>query len=92
MNEAIGQTEQKNVKLERKRIPYNVLEQIVLRVAAVAAILLSVWLFLLGSRSLSTCLLMTVSALLVYSELESAGEMLFHVAYDRRIHQSGGCD
>ena len=77
MNEAIGQTEQKNFKLERKRIPYNVLEQIVLRVAAVAAILLSVWLFLHGSMSLFTCLMMTVSAFLVYSELESAGEMFF---------------
>ena len=77
MNEAIGQTEQKNFKLERKRIPYNVLEQIVLRVAAVAAILLSVWLFLHGSMSLFTCLMMTVSAFLDYSELESAGEMFF---------------
>lgn len=77
MNEAIGQTEQKNFKLERNRIPYNVLEQIVLRVAAVAAILLSVWLFLHGSMSLFTCLMMTVSAFLVYSELESAGEMFF---------------
>lgn len=77
MNEAIGQTEQKNFKLERKRIPYNVLEQIVLRVAAVAAILLSVWLFLHRSMSLFTCLMMTVSAFLVYSELESAGEMFF---------------
>ena len=77
MNEAIGQTEQKNFKLERKRIPYNVLEQIVLRVAAVAAILLSVWLFLHGRMSLFTCLMMTVSAFLVYSELESAGEMFF---------------
>ena len=77
MNEAIGQTEQKNFKLERKRIPYNVLEQIVLRVAAVVAILLSIWLFLQGSLSLFTCLMMTVSAFLVYSELESAGEMFF---------------
>lgn len=77
MNEAIGQTEQKNFKLERKRIPYNVLEQIVLRVASVVAILLSIWLFLQGSMSLFTCLMMTVSAFLVYSELESAGEMFF---------------
>ena len=77
MNEAIGQTEQKNFKLERKRIPYNVLEQIVLRVAAVVAILLSIWLFLQGSMSLFTCLMMTISAFLVYSELESAGEMFF---------------
>ena len=77
LNRTIEETEQQNFKLERKRIPYNVLEQIVLRVAAVAAILLSVWLFLHGSMSLFTCLMMTVSAFLVYSELESAGEMFF---------------
>ena len=41
------------------------------------AILLSVWLFLMGSMSLFTCLMMVISAFLVYSELESAGEMFF---------------
>ena len=61
----------------RKRIPYNVLEQIVLRVTAVAAILLSIWFFLQGSMTLFTCLMVVVSAFLVYSELESAGEMFF---------------
>ena len=53
------------------------LEQIVLRVTAVVAILLSIWLFLQGSMTLFTCLMVVVSAFLVYSELESAGEMFF---------------
>ena len=43
LNRTIEETEQQNFKLERKRIPYNVLEQIVLRVTAVVAILLSIW-------------------------------------------------
>lgn len=77
LNQMIEETERQNFKLERKRIPYNVLEQIVLRTAAIAAILLSIWLFLQGSMALFTCLMMTVSAYLVYSELESAGEMFF---------------
>lgn len=77
LNNTIEETERQNFKLERKRIPYNVLEQIVLRVVAVAAILLSIWLFLHGEMSLFTCLMMVVSAFLVYSELESAGEMFF---------------
>ena len=38
LNNTIEETEQQNFKLERKRIPYNVLEQIVLRVTAVVAI------------------------------------------------------
>lgn len=77
LNNTIEETERQNFKLERKRIPYNVLEQIVLRMVAVAAILLSIWLFLHGEMSLFTCLMMVVSAFLVYSELESAGEMFF---------------
>ena len=77
LNNTIKETENQNFKLERKRIPYNVLEQVVLRVTSVLAILLSIWLFLQGIMSLFTCLLMVVSAFLVYSELESAGEMFF---------------
>ena len=77
LNRTIEETEQQNFKLERKRIPYNVLEQIVLRVTAVVAILLSIWFFLQGSMTLFACLMVVVSAFLVYSELESAGEMFF---------------
>ena len=75
LNNTIKETENQNFKLER--IPYNVLEQVVLRVTSVLAILLSIWLFLQGNMSLFTCLMMVVSAFLVYSELESAGEMFF---------------
>ena len=53
------------------------MEQIVLRVTAVVAILLSIWFFLQGSMTLFACLMVVVSAFLVYSELESAGEMFF---------------
>lgn len=77
LNNTIKETENQNFKLERKRIPYNVLEQVVLRVTSVLAILVSIWLFLQGNMSLFTCLMMVVSAFLVYSELESAGEMFF---------------
>ena len=90
LNRTIEETEQQNFKLERKRIPYNVLEQIVLRVTAVAAILFSIWFFLQGSMTLFTCLMVVVSAFLVYSELESAGEMFFDAAHDRRLHRPGG--
>ena len=77
LNNTIKETENQNFKLEHKRIPYNVLEQVVLRVTSVLAILLSIWLFLQGDMSLFSCLMMVVSAFLVYSELESAGEMFF---------------
>ena len=87
LNRTIEETEQQNFKLERKRIPYNVLEQIVLRVTAVAAILLSIWFFLQGSMTLFTCLMVVVSAFLVYSELESAGEMFFMLPMIDRVEE-----
>ena len=77
LNATIDETQRQNFTLERKRIPYNVLEQVVLRVAAVGAIIFSIWLYLQNAMSLFTCLMMVVSAFLVYSELESAGEMFF---------------
>ncbi len=77
LNSVIDETQRQNFKLERKRIPYNVLEQVVLRIATVAAVLLSVRFCLDGFMSLFTCLMMLISAFLVYSELESAGEMFF---------------
>ena len=84
LNNTIKETENQNFKLERKRIPYNVLEQVVLRVTSVLAILLSIWLFLQGNMSLFTCLMMVVSAFLVYSELESELFCLFWVCLHRR--------
>ena len=77
LNNTIKETGKSKLQLERKRIPYNVLEQVVLRVTSVLAILISIWLFLQGDMSLFSCLMMVVSAFLVYSELESAGEMFF---------------
>ena len=69
LNNTIEETERQNFKLERKRIPYNVLEQIVLRVTAVAVILLSIWLYLQGSMPLFTCLMVMVSAFLYIANL-----------------------
>lgn len=91
LKETIEETQRQNFKLERKRIPYNILEQIVLRMASAAVLLTCVFFYLNGTMPLFTCLMMLVSAFLVYSEIEAAGEMFFmlpmiEASIDRVVH------
>ena len=70
-------TQKKNQLIERQRIPYIAAEQVVLRIASAAAAFCSVALFINGTLELTHCLIILVSAFMVYSQLESAGEMFF---------------
>lgn len=80
LEKAIDETQKKNLLLERKRIPYIAIEQIVLRIAAACVTFISIMLFLNGTLELTFCLMILVSAFMVYSQLESAGEMFFMLA------------
>ena len=77
LEQAITDTQRKNLLLEKKKIPYITAEQIVLRIASAAAAFLSVVLFIRGTLDLSICLMILIAAFMVYSQLESAGEMFF---------------
>lgn len=77
LEKAITETQRKNILLERKKIPYIVAQQALLRAASAAAAFVSVVLFLHGTLSLTYCLMILISAFMVYSQLESAGEMFF---------------
>ncbi len=77
MGKTIEETQKKNMLLERRRIPYIAAEQIVLRIASAAAAFCSIALFINGTLEMSYCLMILVSAFMVYSQLESAGEMFF---------------
>lgn len=74
---SIDETQRKNQQIERKRIPYIVAEQIVLRIASAAAVFCSIVLFINGTLELTYCLMILITAFMVYSQLESAGEMFF---------------
>lgn len=77
LEKTIDETQKKNQIIERQRIPYIAAEQVVLRVASAAAAFCSIVLFIDGTLELTYCLMILVSAFMVYSQLESAGEMFF---------------
>lgn len=81
MGKTIEETQKKNMLLERRRIPYIAAEQIVLRIASATAAFCSIALFINGTLEMTYCLMILVSAFMVYSQLESAGEMFFY-AFD----------
>lgn len=72
---AIADSEKKNIRLEKKTIPFMALQQLVLRVISAIIITLSVLLKYYGKMDLSICLLMLLSGFIVLSELESGGSM-----------------
>lgn len=77
MENTIEETQRKNMLLERRRIPYIAAEQAILRIASAAAAFCSITLFINGTLELTYCLMILVSAFMIYSQLESAGEMFF---------------
>lgn len=77
LEKAIEETQRKNLLIERQRIPYIAGEQIVLRIASAVAAFSSIALFLNGTLELTYCLMILISAFVVYSQLEGAGEMFF---------------
>ena len=77
LEKSISETQKKNQVIERQRIPYIAAEQVILRIASAAAALCSIVLFIDGTLELTYCLMILVSAFMVYSQLESAGEMFF---------------
>ena len=76
-NTTLDETQRKNQLIERQRIPYIAAEQVVLRIASATAAFCSIALFINGTLELTYCLIILVSAFMVYSQLESAGEMFF---------------
>ena len=77
LERTIRETERQNFFLEKKSIPYTVAQQCVLRLFAVAAVALSVWLHLAGEMELFECLLMIVGGFFVYSQIEQSGSLAF---------------
>ena len=99
LEKSIDETQRKNQLIERQRIPYIAAEQVVLRIASATAAFCSIALFINGTLELTYCLIILVSAFMVYSQLESAGEMFFmlsmiDVSIDRveEINQSPQID
>lgn len=75
MKQAIMDSKDKNLKLERTFVPYNVLQQVILYVTSVLVIAEALLFYLNGTMELSICLLMTVASFMLFGQLQSAGNI-----------------
>jgi len=73
MRQAILDSKEKNLKLERTFVPYNMLQQIILYGTSILVIVEGLYFYLNGTMALSICLLMTVASFMLFSQLQSAG-------------------
>lgn len=73
MRQAILDRKDKNLKLERTFVPYNMLQQIILYGTSILVIVEGLYFYLNGTMALSICLLMTVASFMLFSQLQSAG-------------------
>ena len=73
MRQAILDSKDKNLKLERTFVPYNMLQQIILYGTSILVIVEGLYFYLNGTMVLSICLLMTVASFMLFSQLQSAG-------------------
>ena len=73
MRQAILDSKDKNLKLERTFVPYNMLQQIILYGTSILVIVEGLYFYLNGTMALSMCLLMTVASFMLFSQLQSAG-------------------
>lgn len=72
---AIDDSCEKNLGVTRCSVPLDALKQIVIRVAGVVIMAAALILYLNSRLSLVYCLIMLIASFMVYSELESAGNM-----------------
>ena len=73
MRQAILDSKDKNLKLERTFVPYNMLQQIIFYGTSILVIVEGLYFYLNGTMALSICLLMTVASFMLFSQLQSAG-------------------
>lgn len=75
INDTISKSCEKNINLTLKSVPWDGLKQLIVRAAGMGILLMTVKLYLDGGLGLAKCLLLLIASFMVYSELESAGNM-----------------
>ena len=73
LNEAINENEKINAKMELVLIPYMTAQTFILKLVGTLMTLCSILLYLNGVMELLNCIVMIVSAFIIYASLESAG-------------------
>lgn len=73
IKQAITESKNKNLKLERSFVPYNILQQMILYGTGVIVLAEALLFYLKGTMDLSVCLLMAVASFMLFGQLQSAG-------------------
>lgn len=73
MKQAIMDSKEKNLQLERTFVPYNMAQQIILYGTSILVMAEGLRFYLNGTMELSICLLMTVASFMLFGQLQSAG-------------------
>ncbi len=73
LNKAIEENVDANTGMELMLVPFMAAQSIVTKLTGVIMCLCSVWFYLAGSMDLLVCIIMIISAFMVYGSLESAG-------------------
>ena len=71
--EAIDESYEKNLSIEKKMTPYQMLQQIILNLFAVAIMAVTAVLYLNGAMGLTNAMMMFVAAFMVFEQMKSAG-------------------
>lgn len=66
---------EKALKIEYRIVPWNLVRQVVLKIFTVLLIIATVKLYFSGSLNIVHCILMLIVSFVIYTELESAGNM-----------------
>lgn len=75
IDRAIAECERQNIGLEIAFIPFLALQSLVLKFVSVSLILAAIFLYLFGTMELNVCLLMMISAFIIFSQIENAGSV-----------------
>ncbi|WMJ81564.1 ABC transporter ATP-binding protein [Clostridium sp. MB40-C1] len=75
IDRAINECEKQNVSLEVTFIPFMFLQTVLLKWVSVLIVIASISFYLAGTMELSVCLMMMISAFIIYTQLETAGSM-----------------
>ncbi|MCY6960085.1 ABC transporter ATP-binding protein [Clostridium brassicae] len=75
IDRSINECEKQNVSLEVTFIPFMFLQTVLLKWVSVLIVIASISFYLAGTMELSICLMMMISAFIIYTQLETAGSM-----------------
>lgn len=75
IDRTIDKSCEKNIQLTLSSVPWDGVKQLIVRISGVGILYLAINLYLAGSLDMVKCLLLIIASFMVYSELESAGNM-----------------